>query len=70
VEEEEQDDADWGDPKQSPLATLVDPTSTTLANRPKVTSSTTWGSLEPKHAKTRGDQVAVEWEATSSRDTP
>jgi hypothetical protein len=38
---EEQDDVDWRDPKLSPLTTLVELASTTSANGPNATSSTT-----------------------------
>jgi hypothetical protein len=42
--EEGQDDADCGDLELSPLVALVEPTSTTSANRPYIIYSTTWGS--------------------------
>jgi hypothetical protein len=39
---EEQDHVDWGDPEPSPLTAPVEPASTTSADRPNITSSTTW----------------------------
>lgn len=39
--EQEQDNADWGNHEPSPLATLVEHASTTLANRPNITPSMT-----------------------------
>jgi hypothetical protein len=39
--EEEHDDADWGDPEPTPLAAPVEPASTTSADGPDPTSSTT-----------------------------
>jgi hypothetical protein len=68
--EEDHDNADWGDPEPTPLATLVEPASTTLADRPDPTSSTTWGPLEPVLAKTGGVEAAVDGEATYSRTAP
>jgi hypothetical protein len=67
---EEQDHIDWGDPEPSPPAAPVEPASTTSADRPNITSSTTWGPLELELTKPRGYQAIVEGEATSSRNTP
>jgi hypothetical protein len=67
---EEHDDDDRGDPKLTPLAAPVEPASTTLADGPDPTSSTTWGLVEPGLAEPRGGQTAVEGEATSSRKPP
>jgi hypothetical protein len=53
--EEEQDDTDWGDHEPSPLATLVEHASITLANKPNITSSMTWGPLELEPTKPGGD---------------
>jgi hypothetical protein len=66
---EEQDDVDQGDFELSPPAALVDLASTTLADGPDITSSTTWGPLDLEPTKPRGDQVVIEGEETSSRDT-
>jgi hypothetical protein len=48
----------------------VEPASTTTADRPDPTPSTTWGLLEPAPTETRGVESAVEGEATSSREAP
>jgi hypothetical protein len=68
--EEEHDDADWGDPEPTPPAAPVEPASTTSADGPDPTSSTTWGLLEPAPAENGGVEAAVEGEATSSREAP
>jgi hypothetical protein len=44
--EEEHDDADWVALEPTPPATLVEPASTTTADGPDPTPSTTWGPLE------------------------
>lgn len=54
-----------GGPEPSPLDAPVEPASTTLTNEPNITSSTTWGPLEPELVEPGCDQVAVEGEATS-----
>jgi hypothetical protein len=68
--EEEHNDVDWVALKPTPLATLVEPASTTTVDGPDPTPSTTWGLLEPAAAETRGVEAAVEGEATSSREAP
>jgi hypothetical protein len=59
---EEQYNIDWGNPKLSPPATLVEPASTTSTNKPIITSSTTWGQLELELTEPRGNQTAIERE--------
>ena len=44
--EEEQDDADWGDPEPTPPAAPVDPATSTSAHGPDPTTSSTWGPFE------------------------
>jgi hypothetical protein len=44
--EEEQEDADWGDLEPTPLIAPLKPTTSTLANSPDPSSSTTWGLFE------------------------
>ena len=44
--EEEQEDADWGDPELTPLASPLEPTTSTSAHNPDPSSSTTWGPCE------------------------
>jgi hypothetical protein len=68
--EEEHDDADWVALDPTPPAALVELASTTMADRPDPTPSTTWGPLEVAPAKTGGVEAAVEGEATSSREAP
>ena len=68
--EEEHDDAYWVDPEPTPSNTPVEPGSSTLADGPDPTSSTTCGLLEPAPAKTSGVEAAIEGEATSSCTTP
>jgi hypothetical protein len=58
--EEEQDDTNWGDHELPSLATPVEPTSTTSADGPDITSSMTWGPLESEPTEPRGDQAVVE----------
>lgn len=67
--EEEHDNADWGDPKQTPDAP-VELTSMTSDDGPNMNSSMTWGPLKPESTKPRGIEVAVEGEATFVRDSP
>ena len=43
---EEQEDANCGDPKPTPLAAPLEPTMSTLAHGPNPSSSTTWGPFE------------------------
>jgi hypothetical protein len=68
--EEEHDDADWVDLEPTPPTTPVEPASTTMADGLDPTPSTTWGPLEPAPTETRGVEVAVEGEASSSREAP
>jgi hypothetical protein len=68
--EEEHDDADWVALELTPPATPVKPASTTKADGPDPTPSTTWGPLEPAPVETGGVEAAVEGEATSSREAP
>jgi hypothetical protein len=68
--EEEHDNTDSGDLDPTPLAALVEPTSTTSADGPDPTTSSTWGSLKPAPAETGGVEVVVDGEATSSRMAP
>jgi hypothetical protein len=68
--EEEHDDADWVALDPTPPAAPVEPASTTTADRPNPTPSTTWGPLEVAPAKTGGVEAAVEGEATSLREAP
>lgn len=69
--EEEQDDADWGDPEPTPPAAPLDPATTTTVRGPDPSSSTSWGpndqfpSLAPE-----GAPATAEGEATSSRTAP
>jgi hypothetical protein len=58
--EEEHDDADWGDLEPTPPAAPVEPASSTSADGPDPTSSTTWGPLELAPAETGGVEAAVE----------
>ena len=44
--EEEQEDADWGDPKPTPPSAPLEPTMTTSAHGPDPSTSTTWGPFE------------------------
>jgi hypothetical protein len=68
--EEEHDDADWVALEPTPPAAPVEPASTTTADGPYPTPSTTWGPLEPVLAEIGGVEAAVEGEATSSREAP
>jgi hypothetical protein len=72
--EEEQEDADWGDPKPAPPAAPPEPVTSTLAHGPDPSSSTTWGPCEqppqPTSATPEEALAAVEGEATSSREAP
>jgi hypothetical protein len=70
IVEEEHDDADWVALEPTPPAAPVEPASTTMADGPDPTPSTTWGPLEPAPAETGGVEAAVEGEATSSREAP
>ena len=67
---DEHDDIDQGHPKPSPPTAPVEPTSTTSTDGPNITSSTTWGLVEPEPTKPEGGQAAIEGEATSSREAP
>jgi hypothetical protein len=58
--DEEQDTVNWGDPEPSPPAASIKPASTTSADGPGITSSTTWGPLEPEPTEPRGYQAIVE----------
>jgi len=72
--EEEQEDADWGDPKPTPPTAPLEPTTSTLAHSLDPYSSTTWGPFkqppEPAPAAPEEAPAAVEGEATSSREAP
>ena len=72
--EEEQEHADWGDPKLTPPTAPLKPATSTSAHGPDPSSSTTWGPFEqlPQPAQTTPEEAptAVEGEATSSREAP
>ena len=72
--EEEHEEADWSDPEPTPPATPLEPTMSTLAHGPDLSSSTTWGPCEqppqPVSAAPEEALAAVEGEATSSREAP
>ena len=68
--EEEHVDADWVALEPTPPATPVEPASTTTADGPDPTPSTTWGPLEPAPTETGGVEAAIEGEPTSSREAP
>ena len=66
--EEEQEDADWGDPKSTPPAAPLKPVTSTSAHGPDPSSSTTWGLFEqpPQPTPTPPEEppAAVEGEVT------
>ena len=72
--EEEQEDADWGDPEPTPPAAPLEPAMSTSALGPDPSYSTTWGLFEqppqPTLAAPEEAPAAVEGEATSSREAP
>ena len=72
--EVEQEDANCGDPKPTPLAAPLEPTMSTLAHSPDSSSSTTLGPLEqppqPTLATPKEALAVVEGEATSLREAP
>ena len=72
--EEEQEDADWGDPELTPLATPLEPATSTSAHSPDPSSSTTWGPCEqppqPVPAAPEEALAAMEGDVTSSMWTP
>jgi hypothetical protein len=68
--EEEQDNTDWGDPEPSPPAAPVEPASTTSVDGPNITSSMTWGPVEPEPTEPRRGEATIEGEDTSSREAP
>ena len=72
--EEEQEDADWGDPELTPPAAPLEPTTSTSAHGPDPSSSTTWGLFEqppqPASAAPEEALATVEGEVTSSREAP
>jgi hypothetical protein len=68
--EEEHDDADWVALEPTPPSAPAEPASTTTADGPNPTTSTTWGPLEPAPTETGGVEAAIEGEATSSREAP
>ncbi|CAD6225567.1 unnamed protein product [Miscanthus lutarioriparius] len=72
--EEEQEDANWGDPELTPPTAPLEPTMSTLAHSPDSSSSTTLGPLEqppqPTLATPKEALVVVEGEATSLREAP
>jgi hypothetical protein len=67
---EEHATTDLGDLEPTPPAAPVEPASTTSADGPDPTTSTTWGPLKPAPAETVEVDVAIEGEATSSRMAP
>jgi hypothetical protein len=67
---EEHDNIDWDDPEPTPSADPVEPTSTTSVDGPDITSSTTWGLVEPKPAEPGGSHAIVDGEATSLKEAP
>ena len=72
--EEEQEDADWGDPESTPPAAPLEPAMTTLAHGPDPSTSTTWGPFEqlPQSVSAAPEEAptAIEGEVTSSREAP
>ena len=58
--EEEQDDANWGDPEPTPPAAPVELASTTSTDGLDPTSSITWGLLETMPFALRGGQATIE----------
>jgi hypothetical protein len=68
--EEEHDDADWIALEPTPPAAPVEPASTTTADGPDPTPSTTLGPLEPGPIEAGGVEAVVEGVATSSREAP
>ena len=72
--EDDAEDADWGDPEPTPLAAPLASSTTTSADGPDPSSSTTWGLFEqppqPTPAVPEEAPTAVEGEATSSREAP
>ena len=72
--EEEQEDANWGDPELTPPTAPLEPTMSTLAHNPDSSSSTTLGPLEqppqPTLATPKEALAVVEGEATSLREAP
>ena len=72
--EEEQEDADWGDPKPTPSATPLEPMTSTLAHDLDPSSSTNWGPHEqlpqPVSAASKEAPAAIDGEATSSKGAP
>jgi hypothetical protein len=71
-DEDDVEDANWGDPEPTPLATPLECPMTTLSDGPDPFSSTTWGPFEqptqPRPIIPEEAQAAVEGEATSSRE--
>jgi len=69
--EEEQEHADWGDPKLTPPAAPLEPATPTSAHGPDPSSSTTWGPCEqpPPHASDTPEEAPapIDGEVTSSR---
>jgi hypothetical protein len=63
--EEEHDDVDWVPLEPTPPAAPIEPASTTTADGPNPTPSTTWGPLEPAPAETGGVEAAC-WGPSSS----
>jgi hypothetical protein len=68
--EEEHKDTDWVAPEPTPSTTPIDPASTTMADGPDPTSSTTWGPLELAPTETGRVEAVVEEEATSLSEAP
>jgi hypothetical protein len=67
---DEHDDTDCGDPEPTPSAAPIEPMSTTSDDRPDLASSTTRGPVELNPIVPGGGLVAVEREATFSREAP
>jgi hypothetical protein len=72
--EEEQEDADRGDPELTPSAAPLEPATSTSAHSPDPSSFTTWGPCKqpPQPMSVAPEEVlaTVEGEATSSREAP
>ena len=72
--DDDAEDADWGDPEPIPLVAPLASSTTTLADGPDPSSSTTWGLFEqppqPTPVVPEEAPAAVEGEATSSREAP
>ena len=67
---EDDDDADWDDPKPSQPAAPIEPASTTSAHGLEPSTSTSWGPCEPLPQSTEEAPAVDEGEATSSLGAP